>query len=72
MGHPTVKPQPMLEDIVRKFSDPGEIVFDPFMGSGSTLLAAQNLGRKAIGVEIEEEFCELAAKRLEQTTLFVL
>lgn len=72
MGHPTVKPQPMLEDIIRKFSDPGEVVFDPFIGSGSTLLAAQNLGRKAVGVELEEEFCELAAKRLDQTTLFAL
>lgn len=68
-GHPTAKPLPMLADMVRKFTNHGDTVLDPFAGSGTTLVAARNLGRKAIGVELEEKYCEIAAKRLAQDVL---
>lgn len=65
-GHPTVKPLPMLRDMVRKFTNPGDTVLDPFAGSGTTLRAALDEGRKAIGVEIDERYCEIIAKRVSQ------
>lgn len=68
-GHPTAKPLPLIQDLVRKFTNPGELVFDPFAGSGTTLRAAVNEGRRAIGVEIDERYCEIIAKRLDQMCL---
>lgn len=67
--HPTQKPLRLLTDLVGLFSDAGETILDPFMGSGTTLRAAKDLGRKAIGIEIEEKYCEIAAKRMAQEVL---
>lgn len=67
--HPTVKPVPLLQRIVEWSTGGGEVVLDPFMGSGTTLRAAKDLGRKAIGIEIEEKYCEIAVKRLAQEVL---
>lgn len=69
-GHPTAKPMPLMAQWVRWFTEPGDIVLDPFVGSGTTLRAAKNEGRRAIGVEIDERYCEIAARRLAQDTLF--
>jgi len=67
--HPTGKPYQLLADLVVLFSDAGETILDPFMGSGTTLVAAKQLGRKAIGIELEEKYCEIAVKRLAQKVL---
>lgn len=67
-GHPTPKPLAMLTSMVERFSNPGETIFDGFAGGGTTLLAARNLSRKAIGVELDEKYCELIATRLSQTS----
>ncbi len=69
LTHPTEKPVLLLRQLIECSSLMGEVVFDPFMGSGTTLQAARYLGRKAIGIEIEERYCEIAAKRLVQGVL---
>jgi DNA modification methylase len=67
--HPTQKPLALMGWCIQKVSHPGETILDPFMGSGTTLRAAKDLGRRCIGIEIEERYCEIAAKRLAQEVL---
>ena len=68
-GHPTSKPLPMIAGWVRAFTAPGELILDPFAGSGTTLRAAKDEGRRCVGYEAREDFCEIAATRLAQEVL---
>lgn len=65
LGHPTQKPEAVILWAMQQIPEWQECI-DPFMGSGTTLRAAKDLGRRAIGIEIEEKYCEIAAKRLSQ------
>lgn len=65
-GHPTPKPLALIQDWIRLFSDPAETILDPFMGSGTTGVACANLGRKFIGIEIDERYFDIACHRIHE------
>lgn len=68
--HPAEKPTELVKRLISKSStEEDQTILDPFAGSGTTLRAAKDLGRKAIGIEIEERYCEIAARRMEQGCL---
>jgi site-specific DNA-methyltransferase (adenine-specific) len=68
--HPTGKPTKLFRRLIEASSKVGDLVVDLFVGGGTTLRAAKDIGRRAIGIEIEERYCEMAAKRLAQEVLF--
>ena len=68
--HPTQKPLALFRYLVQTYTNPGDIILDPFAGSGTTLVAAKQLGRKYIGIEINPDYCKIAEDRLRQEELF--
>jgi DNA modification methylase len=66
--HPTQKPIILFEEIIRKLTKEGDVVFDPFCGSGTTLLAAENTGRSCIAFEIEPRYCNVILSRFKELT----
>ena len=69
VSHPAAKPLAVLSYLLVKLTLADELILDPFLGSGTTLRAAKDLGRAAIGIEIEERYCEIAAKRMSQSVM---
>ena len=67
--HPTQKPEKLLRLILQDLSDVGQVILDPFLGSGTTAVAAKALGRRFIGIEKEPKYCEIARKRLDAVQL---
>ena len=66
-GHPTEKPLEIIEKLILTASNEGDLIFDPFMGSGTTAVACKEINRNFIGCEIEAKYCEIAEKRLRKT-----
>lgn len=66
VDHPSPKPEGLMQRLIAAVTPPGGLVLDPFAGSGTTLRAAKNIGRRAIGIESVERYCEIAADRLGQ------
>jgi site-specific DNA-methyltransferase (adenine-specific) len=64
--HPTQKSEKLMAKLILASSNPGDLVFDPFLGSGTSAVAAAKLGRRYAGIELEETFALLAARRLER------
>jgi site-specific DNA-methyltransferase (adenine-specific) len=64
--HPTVKPVDLMRWLIRLVTPPGGVLLEPFMGSGTTLVAAKLEGRRAVGIEVNPEYCEIAVQRLKQ------
>jgi len=68
--HPTQKPVALMRWVIEMFTEPGDLVIDPYMGSGATLVAAKELGRRAVGIELSRDYCETARRRLESMIAF--
>ena len=68
--HPTQKPVKLVVELLKRHSFDSDIILDPFMGSGTTLVAGKMLGRKAIGIEINDRYCKISTERLKQEVLF--
>lgn len=68
-SHPTQKPIELIRNIVQRYSTINDVILDPFAGSGTTLLACRDLGRKFIGIEIIKEYCDLANNRLNKNQI---
>jgi site-specific DNA-methyltransferase (adenine-specific) len=68
--HPATFPEALARDHIISWSNPGDLILDPFIGSGTTLKMAKELGRRAIGIEISEEYCKIAVDRLRQPSFF--
>ncbi len=66
-GHPSQKPRAVIARIVSSSSEAGDLVLDPFLGSGTTALAAEHAGRRWLGIETSGEYCRLAARRLAES-----
>jgi DNA modification methylase len=66
-GHPTQKPLAVMKWSIKQMDVQSGVIFDPFMGSGTTMVAAKDFGLKAIGIDISEKYCEMAANRLRQS-----
>ncbi len=63
-NHPTTKPLGLMEDLIYFYSNRGDLVLDPFIGSGTTLVACEKLNRRWIGIEINPDYCEIAKRRI--------
>jgi len=70
ISHPAIFPEDLARDHILSWSNEGDIVLDPFSGSGTTIKMARETGRRGIGIEINKEYCDIAVKRLEQRLLF--
>lgn len=70
INHPTPKPKHFIKEVLRMFTKEGDLILDPFIGSGSTAVACKQLNRRFIGFEIKEEYCQIANRRLASSTLY--
>lgn len=70
-NHPAPFPEPLARDHILSWSNPGDTIFDPFLGSGTTLVAAINTGRNAIGIERDPEYANIARERIEKSVAAV-
>lgn len=68
--HPAIKPRKLMSWLIKNSSKPGDLILDPFAGTSPALLAAKALGRRAIGIEINPNYCQIAAERLSQESFF--